>query len=151
MASEVEGPNGRFYTVDYSVGASGLNRKDDVMLVQFYLKRIYDNPFGGYSRPDPSQVMKVDGSCGPITKRWILDFQQTAQSKDMQPTSIVPDGRVDRVPHGNAPYGSRTITMLNKVHSEYYGDDDDVRLSPEAPSYLKLALGKSILTWGGGV
>src|SRR5207249_3858638 len=32
------------YNVSMAVGATGINRRDDVMLVQFFLRRIFGNP-----------------------------------------------------------------------------------------------------------
>ena len=151
MASEVEGPLARFYTVDYSVGSGGLNHAEDVMLVQFFLYRIYGHPFSDYQRPTGDE-MAIDGSCGPITRKWILGFQRDAAARDgLAVGAIKTDGRVDPVPHGNGPFNTRTISMLNYVHAEYYPFDSDARSCDEAPPRLRAALGKSVLTTGGGV
>jgi D-alanyl-D-alanine carboxypeptidase/Putative peptidoglycan binding domain len=64
--------------ISQSVGASGRNRRDDVMLVQRLLAQ-------HHTHPGPT-----DGLCGPRTVHAILNFQSRFLS--------IPDGRVD--PHG---------------------------------------------------
>jgi hypothetical protein len=64
--------------ITQSVGASGRNRRDDIMLVQRLLAQ-------HHTHPGP-----VDGLCGPRTVHAILNFQSRFLTR--------PDGRVD--PHG---------------------------------------------------
>ena len=154
MACEADGPSGvdRYYTVENSVGAGGLNRKDDAMLIQFFLDRIYKHPFSDYKPPVGTGPMKVDGQCGPITRRYITDFQQTVQSRDLPGGDVVVDGRVDPVLNAkNDALGRRSIVLLNRLHAKYYPYDSDPRASTEAPPFLRAALSRSIMTWGGGI
>src|SRR5262245_15444992 len=61
-----------FYNVSEAVGPGARNRRDDVLLVQFLLKRYYKY-FGAYR---PAGDLPVDGLFGPTTYRWIRAFQQ---------------------------------------------------------------------------
>ena len=71
----------REYNLDFSVGEGGFNHDDDVRLVQTLLHIVFFEPAGETVRagmpplPDIDDV-KVDGICGPITKRYILHFKE---------------------------------------------------------------------------
>jgi hypothetical protein len=60
------------YNVTFAVGYPGYNCRDDVYLVQYFLKKIWESS----SAPQPAGEMKVDGWMGPITDRWIRRFQR---------------------------------------------------------------------------
>jgi len=72
--------NWAFSGIEYSVGAGGRNRPDDVKKVQILL-----NAHSGYKGPK----LETDSDCGPNTRRAILAFQRS------EVRSIAPDGRVD--------------------------------------------------------
>src|SRR5262245_38868920 len=92
-----------FYNVTFSVGPGrdynwqdddgnwkhahrgAINRRDDVMLVQYFLKRIYQFTPGLIA---PEGIMTVDGFNGPITQRWIVAFQNDVKNAGL---SILPD------------------------------------------------------------
>ena len=102
-----------FYNVVHAVGKNCPNMRDDVKLVQYLLKILYDK-FPAEYRPQGN--MTVDGMCGPITRNWILRFQMDF-AKD-NPGLILVDGRVDRIRNRNF-YGSisktqYTLAVLNK-------------------------------------
>ena len=64
---------GPFYNVDAPVGPGARNRRDDVMLVQFLLKRYYKH----FKAFKPQGDMVVDGLCGPTTSRVMPAFLAT--------------------------------------------------------------------------
>ena len=73
---------------NYSVGKNGINTPDDVMLVQFLMKRFFEiNQWKVYK---PAGTFKVDGSCGPKTRAWILAVQN-ALTKHYP---VATDGRI---------------------------------------------------------
>ena len=80
-----------FYNVDGSVGPGSINRRDDVLLVQYFLRenfktsRFISNPFLG-------GILQVDGKPGQQTFSAILHYQ-TVLKKDG--FSIATDGRID--------------------------------------------------------
>ncbi|HVF51087.1 MAG TPA: hypothetical protein VNA19_13415 [Pyrinomonadaceae bacterium] len=78
-----------FYNVHMSVGRGCPNMVEDVLLVQYLLYKIYQNPG---SLPVPRGQMVVDGICGPVTLNWILSFQKHTRALGRP---IFPDGRVD--------------------------------------------------------
>ena len=73
-------------TIKGSVGADGKNGKADTRMIQKLLNDIF-----------PSNLLSVDGDCGPKTVRRIKRFQKRFMAK--------PDGRVDP--------GGRTLKKLN--------------------------------------
>lgn len=152
MTQEIAAPGGgagRFYTVTHSAGLGGANYTDDVMLVQFYLKRIYSDPMF-YSPPEIGP-MKVDGICGPVTRTWIRAFQLHMQQNDVPPSKIRADGRVDRARQPVEENRHYTMALLVRQHAKGY-PEEDVRLSADAPPYLRKCLvANGVWTYGGGV
>lgn len=101
-----------FYNVVHAVGKNCPNLRDDVKLVQYLLKSIYDKYPPQYR---PNGTMTVDGVCGAITLNWILKFQLDAN--ESKPGKVNMDGRVDRA-RSKTLYGSigntaYTIGLLN--------------------------------------
>jgi len=94
-----------FYNVVHAVGANCPNARDDVKLVQYLLKAFYKNA-PDLSEPDGS--MTVDGQCGPITQRWIDQFQIDMSRGSGQ---VAIDGRMDRV---------RNHSVTGSISSTYY-------------------------------
>ncbi len=80
---------GHAYNVNYAVGANGVNRRDDVLLVQWMLHRIYAD---GTLPPVGGPPLKVDGYAGPQTVKWIAAFQARVRASG---ESCHVDGRVD--------------------------------------------------------
>lgn len=155
------------YTVDMSVGqrksmtktdsattitGSYLpNKRDDVMLVQYLLKRVYQRgqaaqpPLnaGGVGDPHaPITELKVDGLCGPKTQGAINHFQMEMKKNGR---SIATDGCVDPE-HGNSATSSisktgYTISWLNKYFWILYPEvAPNIYSDPECPPELKMSL-----------
>ena len=124
----------RFYYVNMAVGKNAPNRKDDVMLVQYMLKRIYEKPV--YERGTLStqqSVMVVDGLLGPITIQWIVRFQMDTRRLGM---SCAVDGRVDR-----ASLGPYTITHINYAFKRHYPEiHEKMPVHPDVPPEIRAAL-----------
>ena len=95
------------YTVTASVGEGGTNNREDVMLVQMML-RVASEPSLSILPPG-EQPLKVDGVCGPITKRHIRHFQTEVRKRFNIPVPSTIDGRVDPIRAGSA----NTMTVLN--------------------------------------
>lgn len=85
-----------FYNVVHAVGKQCPNMPDDVKLVQYLLKILYQK-LPPYKKPNGE--MKVDGICGPITMNWILKFQLDVSADN--PGIIAVDNRVDRIRNKN--------------------------------------------------
>jgi len=103
-----------FYNVDEAVGSRAPNRRQDVLLVQYFLKIIFDNPIAFQPRLPtlPGPPLTVDGISGPITLRAIKTFQELCKAKGML---IATDGRVDKA--------ESTILFLNKAYRKVRPND----------------------------
>ena len=93
-----------FYNVSAAVGNHCHNMVEDVMLVQFFLKKFYER------FPSPKGELKVDGVCDPVTVTWIKAFQTFVKN------SLRPDGIVSRArsPRPTSAPASYSIFWLNK-------------------------------------
>src|SRR5690349_222767 len=82
-------------SVSSSVGVGGANLTEDVMVVQFLLKKYYlqtKTPYQG-----PYRLDQITGYCGEKTRALILDFQRRVRGKYSD--APYPDGRVDPDQH----------------------------------------------------
>jgi peptidoglycan hydrolase-like protein with peptidoglycan-binding domain len=110
-----------FYNVDTAVGAGCPNKRDDVLLVQYFIVTINNNP-NVFSPPiptiplKPNQIFRPDGVAGPITVRAIEHFQQVGQDRG---NNITVDGRVDKASgsgFGTISNTQFTIIFLNNAY-----------------------------------
>jgi peptidoglycan hydrolase-like protein with peptidoglycan-binding domain len=127
------------------------NKRDDVMLVQYLLKRVYEqghncNPqLGGNTWGDPHVSiagLKIDGLYGPRTASAIQQFQLELRRNG---NSIATDGRVDPEIGEEATSSisktGYTISWLNKYFWVLYPTlAPDITLDPECPAELKQAI-----------
>lgn len=121
------------------------NKRDDVMLVQYLLKRVYQQ--GHNCSPQLSQssgaaMLKIDGLYGPKTARAIEQFQLEMRRNGR---SIATDGCVDSE-LGDSAFSSisktgYTISWLNKYFWVLYPNlAPNITLDPECPAELKKSL-----------
>ncbi len=128
------------YNIDDSVGPGAPNRRDDVLLVQYFLKSINDKRDAASPRfaplpLAPSEVFKVDGVAGPITFRAIEHFQQQAAQ---QGRKVVADGRVDKVTTTNVP---NTLSVLNNFYFILRrADFANIAMAADCPNDLKASI-----------
>jgi len=142
---EVNGFNYPFvYNVSYKVGYVGYNCRDDVLLVQYFLKKIWER---SSARP-PGGVMKVDGWMGPITDRWIREFQSGATMTPPTSDAMVHDGIVDRATGGaSSTEAGQTWTIMGlnfSFRNRYPELYDILPLAPDLPPLLAYALAQSV-------
>jgi peptidoglycan hydrolase-like protein with peptidoglycan-binding domain len=126
-----------FYNLTSAVGGGRECLKEDVMLVQYFLKKIYEHK--NEIKNKPYGEMVVDGKFGPITRNWILSFQIRQQANA--------DGIVDKASNqANNRMGSisktiYTIRLLNNgmriLYREFYRT---LPYQQEVPADLRLAL-----------
>jgi len=144
-----------FYNTDGCVGPPALkartfsftfNREDDIMLVQFFLKKIAANP-QVFSRPffPPKEhsVMTVDGKHGPITQAWIEKWQVHLHNIGRP---VHRDGLVDRC-QGGRDVSTKTNTvyslmMMNVAFGQVTGEGgwDTWWKADEVPGLLKASV-----------
>jgi len=128
------------YNIDASVGPSSPNRRDDVLLVQYFLKSINDQrslftpPFTALPLA-AQEVLKVDGIAGPVTFRAIRHFQDQAVARGR---AVTPDGRVDKATRTNAV---NTMSVLNNFFFIIRRNDfKNIALATDCPPELKNSL-----------
>ncbi len=106
-----------FYNVVHAVGKNCPNIRDDVKLVQYLLKILYEK----LPADKPNGEMSVDGFCGPITLNWILKFQLDVSATF--PGDIAVDNRVDRIRNknfvGSITKTKYTLAWLNANAKKY--------------------------------
>jgi hypothetical protein len=121
------------------------NKPDDVMLVQYLLKRIYQRcdlfPGSGLDKTNGTCLLKIDGYHGPKTQKAIEMFQIEMRRAGR---NIATDGCVDPEKGLTSSISKTgyTITWLNKYLSVFYPEFfPDIRLDPECPATLKASIG----------
>ncbi len=128
------------YNVNRAVGQGAPNRRDDVMLVQLLLKKIYARNRG---LGTPPGTMVVDGYCGPITLGWIQHFQR--QAKAVKQINIATDGIVDRFLGGRHGTISGTVYTILHLNGVIRKDDPGAWEALEDDPDCPLALGQQLL------
>ncbi len=138
MAYIHHSPDGDLYNVNFAVGLPAPNKRDDVLLVQWLLHRVYaDHPL--LSPPDGGGIA-IDGWSGPQTVKWIRAFQADVRRLGRP---CAKDGRVDsaRKPVGLVGKTPYTILYLNgallTANPDVYADPAG---DPDMPTELLNAL-----------
>jgi hypothetical protein len=145
---------GSMYDVTMGVGpdTDGFYQRDDIMLVQYLLKKVWEKHANDINPPlpqPPNSTIAVDGIFGPITANWILQYQQAVNAQGK--TELVADGRVDRGTFGATPVhvDSYTIAQLNFMFSAVDSATFcDPRQDPDCPQDLISALSNNALPDG---
>ena len=106
-----DGQPRNFYNVNTAVGKGAPNRRDDVLLVQYFLREIFKGVSAFKGDPFPGGALAVDGRSGPQTVAAIRHFQKVAQKRKI---ATAQDGRVDP-PVGERFYGSISQTQYTIV------------------------------------
>ncbi len=136
-----------FYNVTMAVGTNASNRRDDVLLVQYMLKRVYEKPTYTRGRLSTQQgQMIVDGLCGPTTIRWIGQFQLDIQRFG---ANVLVDRRIDRALGGSGSISGTeyTIHLLNDAFRKHYPDIyQQMTTHSDVPVEVRAAL---VLSTGG--
>lgn len=137
------------YFINNAVGQGRANRRDDVLLVQFFLKALSKRSeveSGESYQPPGQREIQVDGVCGTTTITFIRHFQgvinRAAKESVFRPWQ---DGVVDPVPpggmFGTVHGGVYTMISLNTAYSSLYGKDAHSRIfsDPFLPQELAAA------------
>lgn len=125
------------YLVDATVGRGGANRREDVLLVQFFLNALWGTkPDKASAFGDTGTKPRIDGDCGKITIDAITLFQRWY----WRTPGGFADGRVEPVPPGRSfgPLRNHAYTMigLNVNYGGEFGADRHALLSKE-PNFPK--------------
>lgn len=132
------------FLIDGGVGRNQRNQRDDVLLVQFMLNKLWNSKhvngelYGVPGKPP----LGIDGTCGLGTIEAIRRFQFVLYSND-QGKHVINDGAVEPVPPGQftgARHG-RTFMMilLNSNFGAVFGKDRHMKMvnEPGFPPELK--------------
>jgi len=113
-----------FYNVGSSVGRVGMNRPEDVMLVQYFFSSFSIDSFGWgiplLNGPDfmPAggfaPIYPINGLYTPPLTDWILSFQITANQKGLGP--LVTDGVVS---HVESAWGNNQRSVSHRWYTIY--------------------------------
>ena len=132
------GDGGNYYNVNYAVGNQAPNMRDDVLLVQWMLHRVFtDHPL---FIPPEAKRLAIDGWIGPQTIKWIKAFQATIR-RNGRPCAF--DGRVDsaRKSAGSISKSPYTVLWLNSaLRSANPTVFEDPGSDPDMPTELMAAL-----------
>jgi hypothetical protein len=135
-------------SVDDSVGQGGVNRRSDVLLIQFLLKALssaFSGKVGSWWKVPGSNLLKIDGQYGDSTHEYITLFQ-----RQYTKFKLTQDGRVDPFVKGGwfGPRSHALMTMaaLNMAYTEAEGDDAhfDMTDHPLFPREIRPALQISV-------
>jgi hypothetical protein len=135
-----------FYNVSYAVGPVGTapNRREDVLLVQYFLKNIAGTVVVGpgwkrWEPPKTAQPLLVDGWMGSVTAAWIKSYQDSLKL-------LYKDGRVDRAlgVWTSITQTMYTIVLLNHhfqnaQFEKFKSLEDDVDAPAELRSAIRLS------------
>ena len=137
------------YVVDDAVGAGRRNQRDDVLLVQFFLRALGTKPVSGttdqFYQPPGAPPVAIDGVCGQRTIAAIKTFQtqfDKAETGPASPSFLIQDGVIDALNQGTM-FGPRkghllTIIRLNTEYTFHFGLDRHNRIhqDPHFPREL---------------
>jgi len=128
------------YVVDRAVGPGRPNLRDDVLLVQFFLRVLGPRPIentGESFLPPAQQTLAIDGTFGDRTRDAIKTFQTQFNKTALNvpandPFRLVTDGVIDSLANG-ALVGPRqghvfTIVRFNTEYVFQFGLDRHKRL-----------------------
>lgn len=140
-----------YYDVNFAVGPGATNKRDDVLLVQYFLRECFLKHSSFKTNPFPKGVVAVDGIAGQQTFAAILHFQKAAKARG---SPVALDGRVDP-PVGEKATGSisqtqYTILLLNSAFKQCRPQDwSHVSQAGDCPSDLRPLLREPTWNWGG--
>jgi hypothetical protein len=128
-----------FYDVEAAVGRGAPNKRDDLLLVQFFLRVAMENADSpGYMPPGQTQI-DIDGHYGPQTQAYIDFFQQEAKRRNPARMPIL-DGCIHPVhtpfarPVG--PEQVHDIYALNRLYQKRRPHHDNLGADPLFPADL---------------
>jgi hypothetical protein len=128
------------YTIDQAVGVGCPNLRDDVALVQFFLRAVMEDA-KEYQTPSGPPLL-IDGICGPTTILYIKSWQQ--QESKIATGFMIPvqDGVIspalDRSDVGSLSHVRYSIISLNVIYGATNGIEKHANIAsdPRCPTAL---------------
>ena len=142
------------YVIDRGVGEGRPNQRDDVLLVQFFLRTLGPQPIEGTKEtflPVGQPPLAIDGTCGQRTiaaiKTFQTQFNKTQKTEDRS-FILIEDGVVDPLNNGGL-FGPRqgrvlTIVRLNTEYAFQFGLEKHKRIDTD-PQFPQELFGKLFL------
>ena len=131
------------YSVDAAVGRGGANRRDDVLLVQFFLK-VISEAIPDF-QPDGIAPLPTTGTWATMSQAYLDRYIQVENERNPDSLLVV-DGRVDPMVSGTLT-GSisgtiYTMAALNRRFQFARSDEalDDITTDPLFPPDLRSSL-----------
>jgi hypothetical protein len=139
-------PTDVIYSVEQAVGIGSPNQREDVLLVQFFLRTLQDPGGGGapFVPPGESAPLAIDGVFGKHTAAHIKFFQEE-DSRRNPGSTLVKDQRIDPVKRGKVTGAITgkllTITSLNIQYAQRKGKSlhNNINQDPLFPPELTSA------------
>lgn len=135
------------YVVDQAVGRACPNRRDDVLLVQFFLRVASEGPKKARLTTPGGKPLQVDGMWGPSSQAMLDRFIAVENVDNPEPhLLLVNDGRVDPTASGTL-LGSKsksmyTILALNVAFTKARSQQalQDITTDPLFPQELRRSI-----------
>ena len=132
-----------FYNLDTGVGSRRGNLRGDVLLVQFFLRDVFEHPMGMMGKPDG--ILDVTGKFNSTTGSYILAFQREI-TRNGHP--VTPDGQIDAASRDWPHCEAYTIWQLERVYHDLGFPNPKLTAPPALRSYMREPV---IETHGGGI
>ena len=120
-----------FYGIDQAVGNGCPNKRDDVALVQFFLRSVLED--GKEYKVPPGPPLAIDGICGPQTIEYIKAWQEQESRLSEGIMKPVQDGQVSpalsRSGIGSRSHARYTIVGLNTIYGFINGVDKNANIA----------------------
>lgn len=121
----LSGALGIAYTTDQPVGTGCINKRDDVLLVQFFLKVVSEGSMKARFTPPGEKPLVCDGRWGRQSQMYLDRFIVEVQGLSWDGPVLKRDGRVDPVEGGKltgaTSHSIYTILVLNAVYGRTRG------------------------------
>lgn len=129
-----------FYGIDQAVGRGCPNKRDDVALVQFFLRAVLED--GKEYKVPPGSPLTIDGVCGSQTIEYIKAWQGQESVLGEGNMKPLQDGQVSPALHrsafGSISHTRYTIVALNTIYAFVDGVNKhaNIALDPRCPVNL---------------
>ena len=128
------------YLIDQAVGLGGHNQREDVALVQFFLRAMFED-VKDYKMPTGPPLV-IDGICGPQTIEYIRAWQKQETAIAEGSFKLLQDGQISPALNhswfGSISHLRYSIIALNSIYANTNGKEQHANIStdPRCPVSL---------------
>jgi hypothetical protein len=131
-----------FYNVNYAVGLGGVNARLDVLMVQYFLTKLFEAPDWADRKPRPALL--VDGISAKVTPQYIAAFQMGVNASLLPARRMPADGLFHRVTNAAASDPQGVAWGLVELSREFRRQYPELFVQPaqalDAPMELRITL-----------